>query len=241
MDENLGQVKVLSWNIHGNAGTSADRTDIVTAMVREKKPDVLLLQEVQAQQILQNLPKKYKRVPEKVNTSSLVLYNSDKFVPSTKIEDETLLIDALHEVGGNNVIGILCQRERISMVRLKFKTYPKEVIFVSFHNMQRGPSKTRMVATKFCDMVEKMREITGTDIVAGADLNCYLEHPTITKYAPDTRNHDFIDHFILAPPEEDPSIDVVESEPLNRTGKNYRDEEVYICDHLPLLYDSDIR
>lgn len=233
MAENLGQVKVLSWNIHGNASTS-DRKDIVTEVVRERKPDVLLLQEVQSQQILNDLPTEYRHVPERVQKNSLVLYDSDKFVPSTKIEDETLLIDALHEVGGNDVIGIICQRKRISMVRLRFKTYPKEIIFVSFHNMnidQRGgPSKKRMAATKFCDMVEKMREMTGTDVVAGADLNCYLEHPTITKYAPVTRNHDVIDHVILAPPEEDPSIDVVESESIN-----------HICDHLPLLYKFDIR
>lgn len=223
-------VKVLSWNINGRSrqGSAEKRKEVVWSVVGPFEPDVLLLQEasnVLVDTICSNSDGWYKQCCKSARgancvSDSCILYDSSKFNIAPV---QPALVD---------YIELELIRDRVSMVCLEYRENSKKVIFVSFHNVKPLDKRNRLAAEMFCNMIEKMRKRTDIDVVAGADLNRHVRHPTITKYAQTTRNYDIIDHFILAPPEEDPKIEVVELDDL---------DSGYAFDHEPLLYIFDIR
>jgi hypothetical protein len=79
------------------------------------------------------------------------------------------------------------------------------MIFMSFHNMntsQGGDTRNR-AANGFCQIVKSMRELTGTVVIAGADLNQQMisDSPSIPQYTPTPRRRSrVIDYFILDSP-----------------------------------------
>lgn len=116
------------------------------------------------------------------------------------------------ELRGGTVNGMkaIC-RERISIVGLKHRhqelTPERVIIFMSFHNVntsQTGEVRNT-TASKFCELVATIRDLTGCVVVAGADLNCSNINSTVAvipSYDTTVRRQwrEKIDYFILASP-----------------------------------------
>ena len=98
---------------------------------------------------------------------------------------------------------------RIAIVGLKRKDHElvskRVTIFMSFHNLynSRRSKIRKRAANRFCQIVQSMRELTGTVVIAGADLNQQMtsDSPRIPQYKPTWRRRSrVIDYFILDSP-----------------------------------------
>ena len=108
--------------------------------------------------------------------------------------------------GRVNPMKTIC-RERISIIGLKHKHQKRVIIFMSFHNVNtsHGREVRDTMASKFCELVATMRDLTGSVVVAGADLNCTnINNRVAVIPSYDTtlrrKRKDKIDYFILASP-----------------------------------------
>ena len=112
--------------------------------------------------------------------------------------------------GTVNPMKTIC-RERISIVGLKHRhqelTPERVIIFMSFHNVNtsQGGEVRSTMASKFCELVATMRDLTGSVVVAGADLNCSNITNSVAvlpSYDTTVRRQwrEKIDYFILASP-----------------------------------------
>ena len=122
-------------------------------------------------------------------------------------------------------------RRRIAIVGLKRREHElvpgRVMIFMSFHNVNtsQGGEVREKGARGFCQIVQTVRELTGSVVIAGADLNQQMrsDTPTIPQYKPTSRRSRIIDYFILASPpgrlEHSPvsALDIVAArdDPLN--------------------------
>ena len=100
-------------------------------------------------------------------------------------------------------------RRRIAIVGLKrcAQELSSEtvIVFMSFHNVHnsQGREIRDRAANGFCDIVAKMKELTGSVVMAGADLNCEVmktPNPMIPDYKLTLRRSKMIDYFIIASP-----------------------------------------
>ena len=112
--------------------------------------------------------------------------------------------------GTVNPMKTIC-RERISIVGLKHRhqelTPERVIIFMSFHNVNtsQGVDVRSTMASKFCELVATIRDLTDCVVVAGADLNCSNINKTVAvipDYHKTARREqrEKIDYFILASP-----------------------------------------
>ncbi|CAI8041275.1 hypothetical protein GBAR_LOCUS22949 [Geodia barretti] len=100
-------------------------------------------------------------------------------------------------------------RRRIAIVGLKRKDHElvsnRVTIFMSFHNLynSRRSKMRKRAANRFCQIVQSMRELTATVVIAGADLNQPMRSDSlrIPQYKPTLRRRSrVIDYFILDSP-----------------------------------------
>ena len=274
------EIKVMSWNINGR-GSAQDRNRLVPLVVRETRPDVLLLQETKTDVLVSSIKSQarevgilYEQISADDKTEARVLYDSRRYEAISPRDDRVFpgrggsgrislaealersipeeehrelrgrisLAEALErsipeeehrELRGRAAGGMRqLYRRRIAIVGLKRREHelvPNRVtIFMSFHNVntsQGGETRER-AARGFCQIVQSVRELTGTVVIAGADLNQQMrpDTPSIPRYKPTLRRSTrIIDYFILASPlgrmEHDPviALDIMgaRDDPLN--------------------------
>ena len=252
------EIKVLSWNINGR-GSAQDRNRLVPLVIKEIRPDVLLLQETKTDALVSSIRSQarevgrdYEQISAGDTTEARVLYDSrlyeaisprdDRVFPGRGGRGRISLAEALErsipeeehrELRGRAAGGMRqLYRRRIAIVGLKRREHelvPNRVtIFMSFHNVntsQGGETRER-AARGFCQIVQSVRELTGTVVIAGADLNQQMrsDTPSIPRYKPTLRRSTrIIDYFILASPpgrmEHDPviALDIMgaKDDPLN--------------------------
>ena len=230
------EIKVMSWNINGR-GSAQDRNRLVPVVIREMRPDVLLLQETKTDALVSSIVSQAKgvgRVYEEVSagntTEARVLYDSRLYEAISLRDDRVFtgrggrrpisLAEALEqsippeeeqrELRGRAAGGMRgLFRRRIAIVGLKRREHElvsnRVMIFMSFHNVNtsQGGDTRDKAAKGFCQIVKSMRELTGTVVIAGADLNQQMrsDSPRIPQYTPTPRRRSrVIDYFILDNP-----------------------------------------
>ena len=208
---------VLLWNING-PGKAEPRNQLVPRVVKAINPDVLLLQETTTDKLVNSITNRvYRQVPAGDKKESRVLYDSHLYedISQEKIfsihgtrRNKTSVKDALdrsvevigaaRKTRGGPAPGVReAVRKRLSCVGLKRRgqdSLPENVtIFMSLHNYNTSEKAENRdnVAIHLCEIVGKMRELTGAHVVAGADFNCNvrekIDPETLEKgiYIPD--------------------------------------------------------
>ena len=231
------EIKVMLWNING-PGSAKYRNGMVPVVVKETRPDVLLLQETTTDLLVNSIisqangvAREYKEVKADDKTEARVLYDSrlyeaislrdDKVFPGREGRGPISLAEALEqsippeeeqrELRGGRAAGGMrgLFKDRIAIVGLKRREHElvsnRVMIFMSFHNMNtsQGGDTRKKAAKGFCQIVKSMRELTGTVVIAGADLNQQMisDSPRIPQYSPTLRRISrVIDYFILDSP-----------------------------------------
>ena len=183
--------------------TPPARHALVSEVVKEIDPDVLLLQETKSRplvkEIIEKLGKrKYVEIApleeegarENSWQEAKVLFDENKF---ETIEDGEELGFALQTLDGTKTTYHIPLREkeegkpreagvgnvvkeRVSWVCLRRKNGPnagKTITFMSFHNY--NTIKSHEGASVFCGLVRAMKYEIGFDVVAGVDFNCEEE------------------------------------------------------------------
>ena len=262
---------VLSWNINGLPPADARRRMIEKA-ISCIDPDVMLLQETKNSIIgpkkdanrLSSLKKYicvevgkkeeaqvfykkegiFEKVPYKVNSKL------DKILEEMFPEKENLKLKS----GSVPVQKVI--RDRTCVVRLRHKITKREIIFISYHNIQKGGGKggVEKKASEFCQIIAKLHESTKCCVIAGVDFNCSdfvstdVAVPdykaTLRRQAPKKKNK--VDYFILSdnPPadyvveafdlfpqdEKAPFYEMLQSLLLHNTEEQYKKAN----DHDPL-------
>ena len=216
------KISVLLWNINGK-GEAEPRNLLVPRVVKELKPDIILLQEVKCgwvEQITSTSNGIYEKVHACAESKddSRILFNKEKFTSVTTRGFSTMLKTIIETaVSPNN------QREtrsgkigwqetfknRISIVGLSRQGYNTTIVFLSFHNAHTGlkNDQRKTSSEEFCHIVSEISKQTGCTVIAGADLNCEIAFgncngATVLGYEATKRRRgkETIDHFIVAPP-----------------------------------------
>ena len=202
-------IKVLLWNIPGDTCkvyTSAHQK-VVTFVVNEINPDVLLLQETSNRRLVSSImrsrsdTRKYEDVSTIDVRETRIIYDTNKYnlVPSdkkifpqdsgTKSLDDVLRISKKRVLIKENLKlrdGKFSDLEkilehRISVASLRRNTFPESpiVVFISFHNvhLSEGADVRARDVECFCQLVSEIRELTGCVVLAGADFNQQLIRP----------------------------------------------------------------
>ena len=218
-------IRVLLWNINGSnaKGDAAARKHLVTGVVRNVNPDVILLQEVKYDTWIKEIINDYKEVRAKEKTESRILFkkgnfeyvSEKKFFLSTKKRPRSLLKTCIKTKVPVGEVTLRRKqitgwqrafKDRICIAGLRRQGYNETIVFVSFHNVNVSDAIGRTSSEQFCGIVSEISNLTGCTVIAGADLNYRLpqrNHPTFTvlQYEPTERRQDrVIDHFIVAPP-----------------------------------------
>ena len=186
-------LKLLLWNIHGNssAGMADARRLLVQEVVRECNPDVLLLQEVEAQKSVANFAAKcqprrrYAYHRSAKHTEAYIVYDSQcfRFVSSIDISgvigDAKLLSDGAApptRTRGHASPDQDYYNNRACAIRVHHHGTGKELVLMSFHNAstRTGGKKTNIIsyAKGFLTLVCMVHEREGVPVIAGGDFNC---------------------------------------------------------------------
>lgn len=229
------EIKVLSWNIHGPGKAEPRNLLVPRVIQKINPDVLLLQETATnklVQSIKDEGRRVYHEVCAGKKTESRVVFDSDIYenIPydrglfhdgdhkesiSLKKAFELSIERAIpeqRELRAGTVEGMkTLYKERVSVVGLKRRdqelTPERVTVFMSFHNV--NTSQTREVrdtaASKFCEIVAAMRDLTGTAVVAGADLNCSNINnrvALIPEYEVTERRKwkGKIDYFILASP-----------------------------------------
>ena len=219
-------------NGSGERGFAEKRKWLVPAVIGEMDSEVLLLQETTTNVLVKNIISKAGRTYNEVRAGdkkeARVLYDSnlyeaispyDRVFPRKRGRGNISLAEALEQsipeeeqrelwAGAAGWMRGLFRR-RIAIVGLKRKDHElvsnRVTIFMSFHNLynSRRSKMRKRAANRFCQIVQSMRELTGTVVIAGADLNQPMrsDSPRIPQYKPTLRRRSrVIDYFILDSP-----------------------------------------
>ena len=219
-------------NGSGERGFAEKRKWLVPAVIGEMDSEVLLLQETTTNVLVKNIISKAGRTYNEVRAGdkkeARVLYDSnlyeaispyDRVFPRKRGRGNISLAEALEQsipeeeqrelwAGAAGWMRELFRR-RIAIVGLKRKDHElvskRVTIFMSFHNLynSRRSKMRKRAANRFCQIVQSMRELTGTVVIAGADLNQQMrsDSPRIPQYKPTWRRRSrVIDYFILDSP-----------------------------------------
>ena len=251
------EIKVMSWNING-PGSAEYRNGMVPVVVKETRPDVLLLQETTTEFLVNSIisqangvGREYKEVKAGNTKEARVLYDSrlyeaisrdDKVFPRRGGRGPISLAEALEQsippeeeqrelrgraAGGMRgvfkdriaIVGLKRREHELGLVSNRVTILPivclkrrehelvsnTVMIFMSFHNVNtsQGGDTRDKAAKGFCQIVKSMMELTGTVVIAGADLNQQMrsDSPRIPQYTPTPRRRSrVIDYFILDNP-----------------------------------------
>jgi hypothetical protein len=200
---------VLSWNIFGSSqkGMASVRNILVPAVIQSLSPDIALLQETRtnlaARRIIEATwrQRHYKDVCSKKKTESRILYDVNLYAPIPLNDHLDRAIDRLEPE--KRVSQVLTKHTSIMGLRQATVSgecsLPTPVVFLSFHN-----TRSREVASAFCQVVKTLERDLETLVVAGVDMNCRLgtfdTHGThIPTFTSSKRRPNYpIDFFVLS-------------------------------------------
>ena len=166
-----------------------------------------------------------------------------------KNEDETKVLDEIIPPTQNLESETVLEREtiknRICVAHLRLISTKREIIFVSYHNIRHHGEN---MATKVCEIVERLQESNECYVIAGVDFNCDLENVSfdsklveVPSYTTTSRRKKKIDYFILSKSTENWKVEEVRAfdlSPLHKTLESEgftRDQLNKALDHDPLL------
>ena len=200
---------ILSWNIFGSTqkGMAAVRNILVPAVIKSLCPDVALLQETRTNVVARRITeatwrqRHYKDVSSKKKTESRILYDANLYAPIPMNDYLDRAIERLEPE--KRVSQVLSKHTSIMGLRQATVSgecsFPTPVVFLSFHN-----TRSREVASAFCQVVKTLERELGTLVVAGVDMNCRLgtfdTHGThIPTFTLSKRRPNYpIDFFVLS-------------------------------------------
>ena len=195
--ENVIELKVLLWNIHGNSseGMAAARRSLVGEVVRKCNPDILLLQEVEARRTVEH-------IRTECQLTSFSFYHSDKSTEAYIVYDKhcfdfVKLIDLPSIIGDAKLLpdGVATRtggnasqdfyNDRSCAIRLRHCHTRKELVLMSFHNAsgRTGGPKPNIIsyAKGFLDLVCMVHDHEGIPVISGSDFNC--DRSALLEYA----------------------------------------------------------
>ena len=186
-------LKILLWNIHGDssAGMADARRMLVQEVVRESNPDVLLLQEVEAQRTVTNFVAKcqprrrYAHHRSAKHTEAYIVYDSQCFGLVSSIDllgiiGDTKLLSAgaapSTRTRGHTSPDQEYYDGRSCAIRLRHRGTGKELVLMSFHNASTRTAgrKPNIIsyAKGFLTLVCMVHKHEGVPVIAGGDFNC---------------------------------------------------------------------
>ena len=198
---------VVSWNVFGSSqrGMADVRNILVPRVIQRLNPDIALLQETRtnlmAKRILEATRRKrrYKHLCSGKKNESRILYDANLY---TSISLNDALDRAIQGLelerrasqvlrGHTTIMGVrkAATSESCSLPR---------PVFLSFHN-----TRSREMASTFCQLVKALESDLETLVVAGADMNCRIgsfdcRGTHFPIYTPSKRRHDPIDFYVFS-------------------------------------------
>ena len=156
---------------------AAVRNILVPSVIKSLCPDVALLQETRTNVVARRITeatwrqRHYKDVSSKKKTESRILYDANLYAPIPMNDYLDRAIERLEPE--KRVSQVLSKHTSIMGLRQATVsgecTLPTPVVFLSFHN-----TRSREVASAFCQVVKTLEGDLGTLVVAGVDMNCRL-------------------------------------------------------------------
>ena len=237
-------IKVLLWNI--GTKDSIVRDFLVPGMVKERIPDVILLQEAPNITVVEINKSERKYEWLKKNTTG-ILYDNEKyehiqeFDKVIRVSIQDLVPDLRWKPDKNKedertLREVFDTRMRVGCLKIRGST--QKVIFMSFHNGYRNPY-VQEGAKVFCKLVFEIQRKTKCFVVGGADLNCQLSTSEKSKYGvveyqvTDRRSKQkTIDYFVIAPPDTAKKVNALNLIPID---KYTSDQCETALDHDPLV------
>lgn len=246
--QETSNIVVLSWNINGEDPAAA-RNVMVSKIVGDINPDVLLLQEVKSEKMVKYIAstcsirwnRSYEYVQAGEKDEARVLYDPKMFtnlLPSEQIQAKKSmkLEKYVQEVcpaskklrSGAIVPEVEEYNNRVAALPLRHNKTGEEIIFMSFHNRKPTHEDTKRLAEKFLQIVLTIADKENKLVVVGADFNCKQSTgpgpPCIPNYdATGRRLSKKIDYFVFACPGNDtPNASVVAYDiiPRESTGSS---------------------
>lgn len=207
-------VTVLSWNIYGKTtkGMAEARKIMLKNTIGDIKPDVMLLQETinSIDKFFSDtgIPKEdYNYEEAQNNKEARIIYKTSAFEEVKKCNVDTILAKVFpesetRETKSGKVHGRQTIKDRLCVVHLRHKQSGGEIIFVSYHNINKG-KQSDIMASKVCKIIADLHDSSSCCVIAGVDFNSKdfeREDVEVPNYevTPRRSEEDKIDYFIVS-------------------------------------------